>query len=172
MKSKYSSGRSVLLSHSWGSKFNYSWFPAALTLSPWSEFWLSYCTTSGSGKIRSCDYMFETVDWSLSEVFVFDFYDSETFLAALWDAALTFAPVVSSVIEGFLSWVLGRFSTAIFKGFYRLFSDFDISILLIEDSMASSTIIEFVSPWSSIKLMATIGWFRLSTYPPLALILN
>ena len=74
-------------------------------------------------------------------VFVFDFYDSETSFGAIAPA-----PVVSSVIDGFLSWLLGRLLTAIFKGFWRLFSDFDISILLIEDSMASSTMIEFVSP--------------------------
>jgi len=48
-------------------------------------------------------------------------------------------------MDGFLSCELGRLLTASFRGFCRLFSDFDISMLLIDDSIASSTMMEFVS---------------------------
>ena len=48
-------------------------------------------------------------------------------------------------MEGVLSWPSCNLLTANFNGFCRLFSDFDISMLLIEDSIASSTIIEFAS---------------------------
>ena len=79
----------------------------------------------------------ETVDYSLKDVFVLDFFESDT--SSLPSAA----PVFSSAIDGFRSWLLGKLLTASFSGFYRLFSDLDISILLMDDSMASSTMIEF-----------------------------
>lgn len=98
--------------------------------------------------IGSWDCMFDTVDWSLREASVFDFYESCLPVCAGGKAAWLRLADVSCFIDGFFSCALGKVLTASFKGFYRLFSDFDISMLLMDDSMASSTIIEFVSVWS------------------------
>ena len=81
--------------------------------------------------------MFETVDCSRNDVLVLDFLESDP--SSLPRAA----PVFNSAIDGFLSWALGKLLTASLSGFCKLFSDLDISMLLIDDSMASSTMIEF-----------------------------
>lgn len=55
------------------------------------------------------------------------------------------AAVLRAVIEELCSYKLGKLLTASFRGFCKLFSDFDISMLLMDDSIASSTMILLVS---------------------------